>query len=57
MDTIRRKQATEWIPKNYIELPRPVEMTCYSLHHKHVGHIPNYAGHIPGVVKLLEMIP
>ncbi|KAK6641673.1 hypothetical protein RUM44_013388 [Polyplax serrata] len=48
LSCLRQKRATEWQPVCLSEHPRPFEITCYAIHHKHVGHIPNYGGHIPG---------
>ncbi|XP_061716276.1 CIMIP2 protein GA14893-like [Cydia pomonella] len=44
----RRRQSTEWAPVNVVKPDPPLSINPTEIYHKHVGMIPNYAGHVPG---------
>nr|XP_004928645.1 UPF0605 protein CG18335 [Bombyx mori] len=46
----RRRQSTEWAPVNVVKPDPPLSINPTEIYHKHVGMLPNYAGHVPGCV-------
>ncbi|KAK6620742.1 hypothetical protein RUM43_011037 [Polyplax serrata] len=44
----RKKMSTEWAPVNLSRPDPPLHFQPMEIYHKHVGLMPNYAGHIPG---------
>ncbi|XP_050663895.1 UPF0605 protein CG18335-like isoform X2 [Leptidea sinapis] len=46
----RRRQSTEWAPVNVVKPDPPMSINPTEIYHKHVGMLPNYAGHVPGCV-------
>lgn len=46
----RQRQSTEWAPVTITRPDPPLVMNPAELYHKHIGMLPNYAGHIPGLI-------
>lgn len=46
----RKKMSTEWAPVSLSRPDPPLHFQPMEIYHKHVGLLPNYAGHIPGAI-------
>ncbi|XP_018328588.1 UPF0605 protein CG18335 [Agrilus planipennis] len=46
----RKRLGTEWVPVTTSRPDPPLLVQPAEIYHTHVGHIPNYGGHIPGAV-------
>lgn len=44
----RSRQSTEWAPASITQPEPPALIKSTDIHHKNVGLIPNYLGHVPG---------
>lgn len=48
--TYRKRLSTEWAPVTVSRADPPLLIQPTAIYHKHIGQIPNYAGHIPGAL-------
>lgn len=46
----RMRQSTEWAPVNVVKAEPPLIISSAEIYHKHLGMVPNYTGHIPGMM-------
>ncbi|XP_022920071.1 CIMIP2 protein CG18335-like [Onthophagus taurus] len=46
----RKRLSTEWAPVSLNKPDPPLLLSPAEIYHKHVGLLPNYAGHIPGQI-------
>ncbi|KAB0802592.1 hypothetical protein PPYR_04778 [Photinus pyralis] len=46
----RKRLSTEWAPVSISRPDPPLLIQPSEIYHRHIGQLPNYAGHIPGAV-------
>lgn len=46
----RKRLSTEWAPVSIARPDPPLLIQPSEIYHKHIGQLPNYAGHIPGAI-------
>lgn len=46
----RKRLSTEWAPVSVSRPDPPLLIQPCEIYHKHIGQLPNYAGHIPGSI-------
>lgn len=46
----RKRLSTEWAPVTISRPDPPLLIQPSEIYHRHLGQLPNYAGHIPGAI-------